>query len=182
MPALSHGHLLTYSSTTSWNFRGFKIHWINSWCYSLPLRFERAPPLRYSCPIGDKGTKVNSNNKIISYKNERRLKIFVAYLADSNNFTIYFQFNNVQCTIYVQFSNLAICRAAGNFDFSLFTCLSRLHVSVHGARRRPCFARNGCHAHASLCCRQYACCQTCCQASEASSHTRREPKELQFQA
>ncbi len=31
------------------------------------------------------------------------------------------QFSNVQCTIYVQFSNLAIYSADGNFDFSLFT-------------------------------------------------------------
>jgi len=28
------------------NFLGFKIHWINSWCYYFPLRLYRLPALR----------------------------------------------------------------------------------------------------------------------------------------
>ena len=37
------------------------------------------------------------------------------------------------CTIYVQFNNLAIYRAAGNFDFSLFTSPKAIFFILHFA-------------------------------------------------
>ena len=44
MPALSHGHQLIYSSFYNrWNFLGFKILWINSWCYCLPTKIIPPP-------------------------------------------------------------------------------------------------------------------------------------------
>ena len=43
MPALSHGHRLTYSKCFNrWNFLRFTILWINSRCYYLPTKIVLA--------------------------------------------------------------------------------------------------------------------------------------------
>ena len=49
-PRLSHGHRLTYSKHFyHWNFLGFMILWINSWCYCYYPQKSHRPSTEVYC-------------------------------------------------------------------------------------------------------------------------------------
>ena len=68
----------------TWNFRGFKTCWINSWCYYLPTKIIPAPPLRLKSDLDQRHVMTISQYLIAKIAQiERKTKFIWIFLRCS---------------------------------------------------------------------------------------------------